>query len=197
MSNDAARLFQEDLKLKYMNLMFQGAKNTPLFEIKPQFNPMDHTKNPKDYVLGFAFSKDRKRVALIHKLTPAWQHGKLNGIGGKIEEREDAFMAMEREFGEETGLHVPRQYWQCYAQSKGHGWNMYVFRAFLPDEELNQVRTMEKEEVEIFAVDSVISSTFPLKLMDSLGFLIPLALHTYEARTGLRLPIQFDYDSNY
>ena len=37
------------------------------------------------YVAGFLFSNDYKYVALIKKEKPAWQKGKLNAIGGKIE----------------------------------------------------------------------------------------------------------------
>ena len=41
----------------------------------------------KYYVLGFLFSPDCKRVALIIKNRPDWQAGFLNGIGGKIDSR--------------------------------------------------------------------------------------------------------------
>jgi len=58
----------------------------------------------QDYVLGFAFSNDNKRVALIKKNRPAWQKDKYNGIGGKIIENEQPIQAMIREFKEETGV---------------------------------------------------------------------------------------------
>ena len=35
------------------------------------------------YACGFLFSQDRTRVVLIRKRRPAWQAGKLNGVGGK------------------------------------------------------------------------------------------------------------------
>lgn len=56
-----------------------------------------------NYVLGFAFSEDFKRIALIRKNKPEWQKGKLNGVGGKVEVGETPVMAMAREFQEETG----------------------------------------------------------------------------------------------
>jgi 8-oxo-dGTP diphosphatase len=37
------------------------------------------------YACGFLFSLDRTRVLLIRKRRPAWQAGRLNGVGGKIE----------------------------------------------------------------------------------------------------------------
>ena len=37
------------------------------------------------YVAGFLVSDDRYYVALIRKKRPAWQEGRLNGIGGHIE----------------------------------------------------------------------------------------------------------------
>lgn len=54
------------------------------------------------YVVGFAFSG--KKLLLIEKNRPAFQAGKLNGIGGKIEGDETPEKAMAREFKEETGI---------------------------------------------------------------------------------------------
>lgn len=59
----------------------------------------------KSYVLGFLFSGSDfygSGVALIHKKRPKWQEGKLNGIGGAIEEGETPEAAMRREFFQET-----------------------------------------------------------------------------------------------
>ena len=39
----------------------------------------------REYVCGFLFSPDRKKVLLIRKRRPAWQAGKLNGVGGKVD----------------------------------------------------------------------------------------------------------------
>ena len=60
------------------------------------------------YVLGFAFTTDG-RVALIQKKRPAWQAGRLNGIGGKVEGTEHSAAAMVREFREETGVDTPEK----------------------------------------------------------------------------------------
>lgn len=54
------------------------------------------------YCLGIAMTPDRKWVALIEKKKgPEYNIGKLNGIGGKIEQGENPNHAMAREFGDE------------------------------------------------------------------------------------------------
>lgn len=58
---------------------------------------------PRRFVLGFCFDFGYHNVLLIEKNRPPWQAGKLNGIGGKIEEGESPAAAMAREFREETG----------------------------------------------------------------------------------------------
>lgn len=62
------------------------------------------------------------RVALIRKAKPEWQKGKLNGIGGKIEEGEGPFAAMVREFREETG--VDHRDWGTFAEMTGPDWSV-------------------------------------------------------------------------
>lgn len=74
---------------------------------------MEETK----YVAGFMFSPDETAVALIRKNKPAWQAGKLNGIGGKIEPGENPLEAMCREFKEETGVGCGS--WQQFAVLRG------------------------------------------------------------------------------
>lgn len=54
------------------------------------------------FVVGFVFSKNPERILLVLKNRPAWQSGKFNGIGGKIENFETPLEAMNREFVEET-----------------------------------------------------------------------------------------------
>ena len=54
----------------------------------------------KRYVLGFAFDPRMDRVMLIKKTRPAWQAGRLNGIGGHIEQDELSCEAMRREFSQ-------------------------------------------------------------------------------------------------
>jgi 8-oxo-dGTP diphosphatase len=51
-----------------------------------------------EYVVGFLFNESLDQIALIRKEKPDWQRGKINGIGGKIEENESPEQAMRREF---------------------------------------------------------------------------------------------------
>lgn len=64
------------------------------------------------YVVGFMLDAEREHVVLIEKARPAWQAGKLNGVGGKIEKGETPHEAMAREFEEETGLATGRSDWR-------------------------------------------------------------------------------------
>lgn len=57
------------------------------------------------YVVGFAFDGDQ--VLLIEKNRgPSFLIGKLNGVGGKVEEGESFIEAVEREFIEETACPI-------------------------------------------------------------------------------------------
>jgi 8-oxo-dGTP diphosphatase len=71
-----------------------------------------------EYVCGFAFAQDQ--VLLIEKKRPAWQSGRLNGVGGHIENGESILDAMHREFQEETGLahHKDGPEWNHFATLK-------------------------------------------------------------------------------
>jgi 8-oxo-dGTP pyrophosphatase MutT (NUDIX family) len=63
------------------------------------------------YVVGFMVHEEQ--IALIRKNRPKWQEGRLNGIGGHIEENEEPYSAMVREFEEETGY--KEIFWQHLA----------------------------------------------------------------------------------
>lgn len=58
------------------------------------------------WVAGFLFRNEGTEVALVLKTHPAWQAGKLNGVGGKIDNGETPAAAMRREFSEEAGVDV-------------------------------------------------------------------------------------------
>ena len=77
--------------------------------------------------VGFAFSADRKFVALIEKQRPKWQAGKLNGIGGHVEEGEPLAVAQQREFWEETSIVIPANSWRAFASLIGADWHFVAF----------------------------------------------------------------------
>lgn len=83
--------------------------------------------NKPRYVLGFVFDK-ADNVLLVQKTKPAWQAGKLNGVGGKIEPwDESGCEAMRREFREETGHYTSRDEWIPIATMGNSDWEVVVF----------------------------------------------------------------------
>lgn len=65
-----------------------------------------------EYVCGLMVSKCGHSVALVLKAKPAWQKGKWNGVGGKVEPGETPLDAMIREFQEETGNETAPGEWR-------------------------------------------------------------------------------------
>lgn len=83
-----------------------------------------------EYVLGFMFKTDKSAVVLIEKNRPAWQAGKLNGVGGKLEPSEHTVAAMVREFKEETGCDTKPGDWRYFLTLEGGDWRVYCYKAF-------------------------------------------------------------------
>jgi len=103
------------------------------------------------YVVGFAFSEDGSHVALIRKSRPAWQAGKLNGVGGKIEPGESPIDAIVREFLEETGVDSSCFNWRSVGRLYGDNFELFVFSAF--HEFMQNVVTTTDEIVEVVKTD--------------------------------------------
>ncbi|MGA3114829.1 MAG: NUDIX domain-containing protein [Syntrophobacteraceae bacterium] len=86
----------------------------------------------KRYVVGFAFTPERKYVLLVEKTHPAWQAGKWNGIGGHIEEGETPLQAMNREAAEETFC-AEDFAWKHFATLCGSDFECFIFAGKLPE----------------------------------------------------------------
>ena len=54
---------------------------------EPDLSWLDN-KEMMNYCAGFLFDPEKELVVLIEKQKPAWQKGKLNAVGGKIEQGE-------------------------------------------------------------------------------------------------------------
>jgi 8-oxo-dGTP diphosphatase len=119
------------------------------------------------YVAGFLFDSTYEHVALIKKEKPAWQKGKLNGIGGKIEPGETSIDAMRREFREETGVDI--QEWNQYIQLSGDEFAVEFFYA-IGDPFL--VQTTTEEVVNVYATGYLPQ----LDTIPNLQWLIPMAM---------------------
>lgn len=132
----------------------------------------------KQYALGFAFSRDKESVVLIEKTKPDWQKGRLNGVGGKVEDGETPLDAMYREFEEETGVAIPRpcededqvwNRWEHYTKLTFKEADVFVFRVFT--NAVYQVKTTTEEKVDVYRVATIDDSIIP-----NLRYLIPMAL---------------------
>lgn len=132
------------------------------------------------YVAEFMFDETLQNVALIRKLKPAWQKGKLNGIGGKVEEGEAPYDAMVREFWEETDCNTVVSQWNQLAQLKGPDWQVdfYATRGTLA-----ALNSATDEKVEVHPVKKVVQW---LDVIENLTWLIPLAIdHLTDGRPAI------------
>lgn len=103
------------------------------------------------FVLGLALTSDRRQVVLMLKNRPAWQAGRLNAPGGRIEPGEDAVTAMVREFAEETGVMTAPDDWCDFARLQGPDFDVCVFKAF--SDAFRNVRAAEDQPVALYALD--------------------------------------------
>lgn len=130
----------------------------------------------KQYVLGLLFDDNFDKVVLIEKKKPAFQAGKHNGVGGKIEPTDSSPMAaMVREFREETGVDFDGWSEVCSYNGQPDGgcdeeWQMFIFTG-RSAEALN-AKTTTAEKVAIVKLDQL-----PSTIMPNLMWLIPLCLH--------------------
>lgn len=119
--------------------------------------------------LAFIFSADRAQVLLLHKQTPAWQTGQVNGVGGKNEPGETPLECIVRETREETGLLVASHDWTEIGQLRGPDWQCTVFGTIYagPTSDAHQGA---HEAIEWFPTNQL-----PKNVIPNLTWLIPLA----------------------
>ena len=110
-----------------------------------------------NYCLGFLTNPEATHVLLMEKRRPAWQAGRLNGIGGKLEGDETGVEAMERECLEETGLAVSD--WTAMGSIAFEGGTVFVFRGMA---DLSLARSTTDEQVRVVKLDEAIEGLYPL-----------------------------------
>ncbi len=135
---------------------------------------------PIQYVVGFLFADIRHSpwVLLLRKKRPAWQLGRLNGPGGKVEVGETFKEAMFREFVEEVEYPVMLDDWRQFAllrgvEKDGKPYEVAFFRADAPESEWLHVihPSLEYDEKpEWWPVDPL-----PREALNSLRYLLPMA----------------------
>lgn len=107
-----------------------------------------------EYVLGFAFDLQCKRVALIRKKRPDWQAGLWNGIGGHRNGNETGAEAMVREFMEETGVKTHEVQWRLAGTMRAESqWRVLVYA--MNESLINRVKTTTDEQVQLFSVAGI------------------------------------------
>ena len=109
-----------------------------------------------EYVNGFLFSPDYKKIVLIRKNRPSFQIG------------ETPLDAMKREFMEEAGIEINN--WHNFSKMEGNEWVVYMYLAKSED----YIKTFSKtdEEVEIHYVFDIAN----LDLIPNLKWLIPMSI---------------------
>lgn len=127
----------------------------------------------KKYVVGFLFNDDMNKVALIHKNRPDWQIGKLNGIGGHVEEGEPPHSTMVREFMEETGVKINN--WEYFCHLCGINGDYVVDFFYAISDKIYDVNSVTDEKVEIFDIKELNN----IPVIDNLKWLIPMCLDQY------------------
>lgn len=153
----------------------------------------------REWVVGFLLDDDAETVVLIRKNRPAWQAGRLNGVGGKVEPGETIEEAMRREFKEEADMVVLD--WQHFASLTWEEGVVRFFRAFHPRAHLEACRTVTDEAIELHGVAALLDPGTRHGVTPNLLWLVPLAAHrrdTYdvidvvETGTTMRKPGRLD-----
>ena len=139
------------------------------------------------YVVGFLFDKDMSHVALITKDRPAWQKGRLNGIGGKLQVGELSMEAMAREANEEAGVLGVK--WQQFCVLSGPEFCLYCFFA-IGDPTL--AKAQENEHVGCYDVELVLNGF--VQTIPNVRWLIAMARSFREGEHAIGFCIREIYE---
>ncbi|HZO17987.1 MAG TPA: NUDIX domain-containing protein [Gemmatimonadaceae bacterium] len=124
-------------------------------------------KRKLEYVLALLFTADGREVVLVRKTRPAWQAGRVNALGGKLDAGEGLVDAARREVREEAGVDV--EGWEEFLVWRDPEYRLRAVRAF--NDIARQARTAEDQEVFLANVGAL-----PFNVLDNLRWMIPLAL---------------------
>lgn len=128
------------------------------------------------YVLGFIFEKDLKHVYLIRKQRPRWQKGKLNGIGGHVNEKESFDEAMKREAIEEADYLGE---FTSFGKTSEGRFELYFYYSICNENLIPKTTTDEK--IERISIESLLS--FKENVVPDLCLIIPMAIDIIEGKS--------------
>lgn len=132
----------------------------------------------KYYVVGLRFDEAEQQVVLIRKNRPEWQRGKLNGVGGKVEQGETDPEAMVREFEEETSLKTYIDEWEEMGDISGAFGVVHFYKSV---GSLEGIKTNTDETITILPVSLIHDSD---QVIPNLKYIIPYLLHGEEYFTS-------------
>lgn len=132
------------------------------------------------YVLGFAFDWYLNHVVLIQKLKPAWQAGRYNGVGGKVEPLETNTDAMIREFREETGISAT--VWEHFGELEGSEWVVQLYTTTIPS--VFEASSTTEEKVLVAHVDDVVMGNLSNKCLSNIPWLVMVARNILKPDQG-------------
>jgi 8-oxo-dGTP diphosphatase len=138
-----------------------------------------------NFVVGFAFSPNKEKVALIIKNRPSWQLGYLNGIGGKIEKGECPINGMVREFEEEACIKTNALDWTYFAYESGPYFKIYYYYTVFDDiEEFNAITCNTDEEILLVNTNELQCR----KIVRGIDYYLPIALYGRNTQKRIWLP---------
>jgi 8-oxo-dGTP diphosphatase len=129
----------------------------------------------KQYVAGF-MKDSQGQIALVRKNKPKWQAGRLNGIGGGVEEGELPLKAMYREWHEETGTGY--FFWNFFAELRFDDCAVHFFKANVAALPALPSHNDIGEAIEIHNYDTAVRFT---DMIPNLKWLLPLAFEDPQA----------------
>lgn len=132
-----------------------------------QDTPIKSENYRGSYVVGFMFNETNTEVLLIEKTHPDDQRGKLNGVGGSVNNLEHPKTAMEREFREEVG--IDHADWDYFASLMFPATAVDFYRTIGP---LQDARKLTDEEPRIVSLRDLEK----VPLVPSVSWLVRLAL---------------------
>lgn len=145
----------------------------------------------RTYCAAYMLSREpaARSGLFVRKNRPGWQAGKLNAIGGSIEEGESPIEAQIREIFEETGLVITPSQCQLMLVLIGpkQAYRVYFFRIYLDEEFMKTAVTKTDEAIEMHIIDSLDLAT----CVPNLRWMLPMVIHHkhmdwhYEVYEGL------------